>query len=306
MNDLMGDTEYISQAFDATASGVVWYRAKLYAPSGAMAISFYAADSKEVSIMGVRYNLDKAPRKLAAGADFWGTRYDNPVDVLLYGYEGRYLWMKIELLDTGARFDKIRIYYPAHTFARYLPGVYQRQGFDSFFVRFLAIFQSIYLDMDERIAEFSGLLEPGAAKSDSLPILAQWLGSEEFYRLPEQKRGEFLLLCADSYKSYGARTCMERMLVWLCDEKPVIVEYPQMFIEYPEKRFFLEQRRIVRLYGDDKFHFTVIIHRAENRELIPPLLDSMKPAYTRYSLVALRDEIELDGYAYLGVNSYLI
>jgi phage tail-like protein len=274
--DIDREKIYTSPSFDSTVNGTIWHRAKIFALKQNLTISFFASDNK-----------DATPD--------WGKQYKNDSDILLYGYKGRYLQVKIECQkEEGAGFDKIRLYYPAHTFARYLPAVYQTQNFDSFFLRFLALFQSIYLDLEEEIIAFPETLNPDTDNQKQLAVLADWLCLDEFELLPKDKRRALLSNCALFYRSLGTRSGIEYVIRWLGGSQFRIVEYPQI-------EEYLTQERIIDHYSKDKFGFTILI--LEKIPNLSALIDYMKPAYTNCNLTEMESRVHLDNYTFLGINS---
>jgi phage tail-like protein len=276
--DVNGKETYISPPFDSTVDGTLWHRAKVYALKPRLTVSFFASDDKNA-------------------APDWSESYKNSSDILLYGYKGRYLQVKIEYhgKNDEAGFDKIRFYYPAHSFTRYLPAIYQLQGYDSFFLRFLAMFQSAYLDLEEKIADFPETLEPDTDNQKQMTTLADWLCLDEFELLPKEKRSIVLSQCALLYRSLGTRTGIDNVILWLSGDRQFRI------IEYQQIENFIDQERIIEHYSNDKFQFTILLRK--NIPILSDLMEYMKPAYTKCQLIELENRVRLDNYTYLGINS---
>jgi hypothetical protein len=157
------------------------------------------------------------------------------------------------------------------------------------------MFQSIYLDLEEKTAGFPETLAPYTENEKQMATLADWLRLDEFYLLPKEKWSVILSQCAVFYRSLGTRTGMENIIRWLAGENQFSI------VEYPQIEDYFNQQRIIEHYGEDKFSFTILM-----RKKIPnlrALIEHMKPAYTSCNLIELENRVHLDNYTYLGINS---
>ena len=105
----------------------------------------------------------------------------NPSDILLPAVEGRYLWLRIELI--GGRFDSpildsVRAYFPRRSYLRYLPDVYEQEDTHGVLEAYLSTFESIVLEISEAIEESMGYLHPDGIPSGSVDWLTGWFGLE--------------------------------------------------------------------------------------------------------------------------------
>lgn len=105
----------------------------------------------------------------------------DPTDVFLPDVEGRYLWVRIELI--GGRFttpalESVRAYFPRQSFLRYLPDVYEQEDARGFLEAYLSVFESVVVDISEAIEGSMGYLDPDGVPADSVRWLADWFGLE--------------------------------------------------------------------------------------------------------------------------------
>ena len=165
-------------------------------------------------------------------------------------------------------------------FIKYLPAIYQDTSSDSFFARFTTLFAEIYLDFENQIENFKYTLDTDTANPEELFILADWLGFEEFSVLAEvMGHRQALKKAVEYYKRLGTKAAISEIITMLCGETPVIIEYPE------------------------KYCFTVLLQNIH--PALPKLMEYIKPAYIQGNLVPMKEEIRLNHFAYLGINSYL-
>ncbi|GCF15374.1 hypothetical protein Harman_33090 [Haloarcula mannanilytica] len=106
----------------------------------------------------------------------------NPEDALIPEAEGRYLWLKLTLVgDQGAspHVDSVRAYFPRQSYLRHLPAVYREEATSATFLeRYLSIFESTFVDIEEQIASSSKYIDPGGIPTEHLQWLGEWLAVE--------------------------------------------------------------------------------------------------------------------------------
>jgi phage tail-like protein len=282
-------------------------------------VSHYCADGKAVMMNGKYIDLDDyindrsipAQEKIDSLAPFWSPPVVNPRDALVHGARGRYLWLKIECAGDGEKaplMKKIRIYYPRMSYLSYLPAVYQEDAASrDFLERYLALFESFLLDMEERIGGVTKYFDPDKATGPFLKWLAGWLAiavddswGEDQLRLLVKKSPEL-------YKRRGTRKVIEEMIEIYTGKKPFIVEYFQFkyLKDQPQMKGLLE-----KLYGMDPYCFSVLVGQecvaTEQRRLaVNKIIDQEKPAFTKARLVVLEPWIYMDMHTYLGINTCL-
>ena len=163
---------YISKPFDSLQSSTVWHRLRLKVdlPSSASyTLKIYASDSPEIklprneklkdNVLDLNDYLSDSTidigRKLDIFDAIGAKSYESPTDILLYGFKGRYLWICLEIVSyerVPVVIDSVKIEFPKVTFMDYLPEIYRKNETEnSFLTRFLGIFQSIYVDLEDEI-----------------------------------------------------------------------------------------------------------------------------------------------------------
>ncbi|MDR1572680.1 MAG: hypothetical protein LBS24_00010 [Clostridiales Family XIII bacterium] len=235
--------------------------------------------------------------ELAGASKFVGKN-----DVLLYGQEGRYLWLCVEALGHGkAVLRDFEAFSPRDNFFGSFPEIYRVNG--EFFHRYLAIFSSLYYDLQEIIDSLDGLIDADTAPQDALPILAEWLGLDpDDGSLDEQQFRRFLKTAFGTIRAKGTRKAVEDVLRVFVDE-PFYLACARAVREIA----ISEDKEVCeRLYGGNPFDFTVFIRQTPDERLharLKYLLRQFAPLRARAEIVFLDDTSRLDGYAYCDINA---
>jgi phage tail-like protein len=91
-----------------------------------------------------------------------------------------WVWFGVELTSTGAScpsLSQVRIDFDHETYLRYLPAIYQeKRGPQEFLERYLALLESMFRDVEQKIEGLDRLIDPRAVTPGRLPWLAEWLG----------------------------------------------------------------------------------------------------------------------------------
>jgi phage tail-like protein len=167
----------------------------------------------------------------------------------------------------------------------------------------LAIFSSLYYDLQEIIDSLDGLVDADTAPRDALPILAGWLGLDpDDGSLDEPQFRRLLKTAFSTIRAKGTRAAVEEVLRVFLDEPFFIVE------ERAVREIAAEEDRAVceRLYGGNPFDFTVLIRRAPDERLharLKYLIRQFAPLRARAEIVFLSDASRLDAYAYCDINA---
>lgn len=236
---------------------------------------------------------------------------DHLQDTLLFGVEGRYLWLKITLRAQGEwkpYIERIQIYFPKHTWLSYLPEIYQEnQVSASFLERYLAIFQTLYEEMTEKIENTPKLLDPSAGEKGLLHELADWFSIEKQELWNEE---QLLYLVQNAWRFGRMRGTVAgiRELVRLyTGREPYIVEYHkiQPFFDGGEK-----ERLFKKLYAAHRWQFALLISEEDMGQekrlsVLQQIVDLAKPAHMECRIVMLKPYIFLGQHSYLGINSVL-
>lgn len=320
----VGDTTgvFLSTALDSTEAETKWHKLLLEAhipDETQIKISYFTSDRKQFLINGTYLQLDEYVlssnislyEKLRNLQPIWQDTLVNPKDALIFKGQGRYLWLKIELIGSEFKtplIQKLRLYYPRHSYLAYLPEVYQEdKASKDFLERFLALFQTFFMEIEDEIKHVARYFDVDVASGDFLRWLSYWLGISNEERWTEEQLRKLIKMAPELYQTRGTKQAIVKMVELYTGRSPLIIE----FFQYQHMRKDLELRRIVdRLYGEHPYTFTVIVEQSSipterERSILENILDEEKPAFTEVKLVALEENIYLDMYSYLGINSYL-
>ncbi len=154
------------------------------------------------------------------GEDHWKTvDSSSPEDALLEEAVGRYLHVKLELtgeVSTSPRIERFRAYCPRLTYLRYLPAIFQQNGARTegtgFLGRYLAIFESAYVDTEEDIETITRYFDPDGVPNEYLSWLGSWLAIEFDESWPEGAKREFLVRAPELFKKRGTKEGMREIL----------------------------------------------------------------------------------------------
>lgn len=109
---------------------------------------------------------------------------------------GRFLWIEITMRGSGYNspaLKRINLKLPRQSFTRYLPPVLlQDEQSRRFLERFLAVFQEEWDDLEHRVDDIAGLMDPRAVPKSHLDFLAGWLGESLGVEWSEEVRRDFL------------------------------------------------------------------------------------------------------------------
>lgn len=140
----------------------------------------------------------------------------NQTDVLLDDVVGRYLHVKLELvgsIDATPQVGSFRAYCPKRTYLRYLPEHFQTSDTSTRFLeRYLSVFQSEFVDIEEEIERVSRYFDAEAVPSEYLSWLGDWLAVEFDEEWPEGARREFLLEAPELFRQRGTEAGLERKI----------------------------------------------------------------------------------------------
>ncbi|MFS0555388.1 phage tail protein [Brevibacillus sp. 179-C9.3 HS] len=313
---------YFSRALDSTEYETVWHKYTMDADmpeETQLLVSTFSSDRKEHVINGAVRNLDDfllAPdvdwqTKLQGTANLWSEPIINATDALFLSTKGRYLWLKIEWLCTDRHsplLKQMRIYSPRDTFLRYLPAVYQSEPASADFLeRFLSLFGTFYLELEEQIDTISRLFDPDTTPGEFVPWLASWLGAGKEDHWTEAQRRELIRRAPVLYAERGTRAGLEKMVELYTGERPMIVEYFQI----RDMKAIPELHELISsLYMDHPYQFCLIVSQEcarteQEQSVLQKILEDQKPAFTEAKLIVLRPGIYADIHSYVGINSYL-
>lgn len=155
---------------DADEPAMEWHRTTLEFevtdPGTQIRLEYYATDNDHL-------RLDLANR------EWRPLDRPNPPDAFLPDAIGRFLWVKLDIVgtaDASPTVSAFRAYFPRQSYLRYLPAIYQEDEHSAAFLeRFLSIFESIFVDLEEEIESTTKFIDSYGIPARYLPWLGGWL-----------------------------------------------------------------------------------------------------------------------------------
>lgn len=271
----------------------------------------------------------------------------NPHDALFAEAVGRYLHLRITL--KGDRFSSpsvhaMRVYFPQQSYLRHLPGIYQQDADSRVFLdRFLAIFESTFVGVEEDLSEITQYLDPAGTSTEFVDWLGEWLALAPDETWPEPARRELIAAAHDLFKARGTPDGLLRLLAiylahvsapsdaweaWRDRQLDGVDHREGADLSPADARtlrrriqsdvFLLEysdldcadgptREAYERLLGCPQCFFVFVrpFVTDEQFETIQRLVDDHRPAHAVGRAVELEPSVVLGGHTYLGVNSVL-
>lgn len=230
-------------------------------------------------------------------------RAADAADLLLHALEGRYVWVCVQVFPAGECgwvLRGMRLEFPRESFTGYFPEIYRE---DEFFDRFIAVFQSLYLDLERRVDELPRLLDYETASDQELLKLADWLGLDTELFTPAQLRT--IIGDLDLYQGKkGTRAALEAVLLLTCGTRPRIVERFQWeSLSMPA----VHRALCDRLYGGLPGSFCVLFPPGDYPEpqAMERLIGRYSPIGTPHKLALLKSCSRADDQCYLDYTAEL-
>jgi len=277
-----------------------------------------ATDETDVFIEGKPQCLEEylangqvpAPKKAEALRQLPHVRAVNTRDILLHDLKGRYVWVFVALYPTGkcdCELEGLRVELPKYSFSEYFPEIYQG---NDFFDRYIAVFQSMFLDMERQVDNVPRLLDYRTTPDENVEYLAGWLGIDNSRHLFTTGQLRHIIENIDVFQgSKGTKRALEQIILLLTGIRPRIVEH------FRWQRPVFTSARIQAnkaLYGETGSHFCVILDltRAQLPEKIGEkdlewLIESYSVMGLQFKVVYLRMCSHTDTHCYLDVNGAL-
>jgi phage tail-like protein len=270
---------YLSGIFDTGEKNTRWYRisSQFALPDNSdLRISIYTAEQDEIFYEGKRWKLeelivsDRKPEekdKILNPLKKKETKFSS--DILITELTGRYLFFKIDSTVTGKAnpvIYKMRIYFSPNMWVEELPEIYREKN-NGFLERYLAVFQTIQEEMEEKIEQTTGNYDAASADYEFLQWLSTWYCMTEVNLWTEQQLRELLKNCYRFYRGMGTKKVLEEICTLYLGEKPEIIEYSRT---HPNV-------------------FTVVVKSpaltAARQDMFRKIVDSCKPAHMEANVI---------------------
>ena len=319
---------YISESFDSLQTETVWNRLRLdvdVPPSAIYKLRIYAGDTTEIMIPmpGIKgrsrvdineYIIDPdvdINRKIDMFDDIGAEVYQNPQDILLYGLKGRYLWVCLEIINyeqEALSIKSMKVEFPQISFLDYLPEIYREsEDKNSFLARFVGIFQSIYVDLEDKIDYTPLKFDTDRTTKDFLNWIADWLSIKDASIWGEKRLRQLIKEAVKIYKIKGTKRAIAKVVQEYAGIEPIIVEQ----FDVKGNMYYDKQRTVVEnLFGNNGYVFTVMVSGnyvkdTESYFELLRVINGVKPVDSICNLVVLNDQIYLDYHCYVGINSFI-
>jgi phage tail-like protein len=338
--DFAREGHFLSRVFDSGEKTTRWHRFTArgdFPPGTRLNVEYVCGDQP----MGKKCRTDSLQWKPAF--EIFGED-TNAADALMPAARGQYLALRISLKGNGANtplLKSIKLTYPFDSYLRYLPAVYRKDpaGRD-IAERFLSLFESFNMDMDEQINSMARLLDPAAVRADFLPWLASWLGIAKEQDWSEAKFRVLLARAYGLFKTRGTVRGLREAIELYTGAKSIVVEHFRFLRPMVlgansylgvdtvagrsiAGRLVLEESSTIGEFSlleekepaeapftEDAHDFTVFIDAPEmtGREnaLVRRLIEREKPAHTRFRLRWRGDGSPAIGAARVGMDTKII
>ena len=309
---------FVVNGLDSSQKGTKWGRVVIDAqlPKDCeFEIHVMVSDSKEFEYQAKIMNYDEIFASnliskeekieiLASSSCF--RSFKNSKDVLLFGLEGRYLWLcfEIKYVQEEINIDNIFVYFPGDSIIKYFPEIY-RKNKDDFFERYLSIFSSLNKDYQRSVDNACNLIDIDKTKDEMLPLLANWLGIDIEGNFLNSLQLRVLIKNAKYLNQYkGTIGVIKKIVELFVGVEPIIIEQVKVQKYAVSENFRLYQE----LYGTDPCEFLIVLNKELEQEIfyqLKSLVNMFKPARTRFVIVFLDQKCQIDGHSYLGINTAL-
>lgn len=236
---------YYTKTLDSGIQECKWHRLSLQAhipQKTLLEVYYYLSDSASLkkTIDDILTDPEKSTQEKADSIDneipAWigpETLTGNEItsrDMLFREKKGRYLWMKIGLLTfdekAGPEVTRMKILYPANSYLRYLPAIYQEDPISrEFLERFLSIFETVFYDLETDIGNVSDYFDPDIVLPGFLAWLASWLNLAMEEDWTDDKKRYFIKRAPVLYKLKGTRESLEELIRLYTGKRPFILEH---------------------------------------------------------------------------------
>ena len=318
----VGTGQYDSLSLDTLEKDTIWHRLRMdfdMPGNGQIRLYAYCSDNRDTpppSGPAGKVPLDLDEWLLSTTPNmrthffrqFGQVAREDPKDLTLYCCRGRYFWFHLEISsyeDQDITVRSLKLEFPRVAFIDYLPQVYRgRDSIDSFLARFLSPFQNIYVDLEEDMDRAPIRCDPATAPPEFLRWLADCLSLPGPYLWEEDRLRELLKHAVRLYRIKGTREALTEVLELYTGLTPIIIE---QFLPASTEMWRQDRAGMQRLYGANKYTFTVIIPRTggdpDEYAKIWKVIQAFQPADAICNLAFLEDSLILGRHSYLGMNT---
>jgi phage tail-like protein len=230
----------------------------------------------------------------------------NTRDILLHGLKGRYIWIYVAVHNScGCELSGLRLEFPKYSFTEYFPEIYHG---NDVFDRYIAVFQSMFLDLERMVDNVPQLLDYRTAPDELTEYLAGWLGIDNSRRLFSPAQLGRLIENIDIYQgAKGTKYALEQVVELLTGIRPRIIEHFEwMRPGLPEAGITVNKR----LYGDTTNHFCVILDLTKTTLNVSPsdfeqLIEGYCVLGSQFKVIYLKNSSQADSHCYLDINGVL-
>jgi phage tail-like protein len=336
---------FVSAALDGGAPGVAWHRIEIdgdLPPGTWIKVQTVAADDVDdvrtlASIPDVGEHEDLVTLEEPKWVPFEDPSPARPPrmpfavpDRLVFSRPGRYLRLRLTLGSDGTATPSIRavrLYYPRVSYLDLLPRVYRRDPESAFFLEhFLALFEHVLTDVEDRYELFSRRLDPAVAPADVLAWLACLIDLSFDPSWSLARRRALVEAAMELYRTRGTVRGIERYVEIYTGSRPVVLEG---FLDRPETPPFLGRRGSVlgcaaalapgtarrtaeeSLLARFAHRFTVLYFAEDDcdeavlRGVVDRIAETNKPAHTVHVVRAVRPEDARVGFTRVGLDVML-
>lgn len=339
---------YISKPVDSQTLSTRWHRLLLegeFENGTQVDFLYYVSDDRLPDDEIVKLSPDSWHNCVSKASAVQGNARRDAL--FLDDVPGRYLWFKLILSGSeqlSPVIKSITVFFPRASYLDYLPAVYREDPVSKGLLeRFLAIFESIFFEIDFTIDHIDLFFETSGAPPEFLSWLGSWLAVSIEKDWPEDKKRLFIRKAVSLYKKRGTRGGLEESIELFTGKKPFIVENFQAskackgtaarqccekktILPPREQIFFPHEEATVKicpenkisgeggeiplintLYKADRFGFSVFLTDPEmdtiTQSRVRRIIEEQKPAHTGYELKVLEPRFYLDMHTYLEINT---
>lgn len=306
-----GVFSYLAPMFDSEDQDGTWHRLVLAGDFSGCKYEIVAA-ATNADLQEIIVGAHTPSEKLEILKKYTYVRKVNTDDLLLHELKGRYLWVFIQVFGARAdsRFciDGFRVEFPCQSFTEYLPEIYQQER-GAFFERYMAVLQSLYEDLEQKVDQIPDDLDYETTPDENLPLFAQWTGNWAAGHRYSADQMRFLIRHLQEIQSgRGTKKVMEQMIRLVTGRYAKIIEYFKWHDWMRKGSGLLEDYE--RLFGKNEDTFTVMIDmsvqgKPVSREWLMRFLDDYAPLGMHCNVVLLQKSSQMDGHCYLDRNSCL-